>query len=71
MYDDCMGRYPPDHDDCNSMLFYPDWHGANKGCLDDGKLSVLLNIKLFVFVQYYLNPNSLSSSLQVGSLTTC
>jgi hypothetical protein len=37
MYDDCMGRYPPDHDDCNVMLFYPDWEGTNKGCIDDGK----------------------------------
>ncbi len=37
MYDICMGRYPPDQDDCNTMLFYPDWNGSNKGCLDDGK----------------------------------
>ena len=36
MYDTCMGRYPPDQDDCNMMLFYPDWNGSNKGCLDDG-----------------------------------
>mmetsp|Transcript_9303 Transcript_9303/g.18784 ORF Transcript_9303/g.18784 Transcript_9303/m.18784 type:complete len:188 (+) Transcript_9303:2-565(+) len=32
-----MGRYPPDHDDCNVMLYYPDWDGANEGCVDDGK----------------------------------
>jgi len=37
MYDSCMGRYPPDHDDCNTILYYPDWGGANKGCLNDGK----------------------------------
>ncbi|KAK1742774.1 DUF285 domain-containing protein [Skeletonema marinoi] len=37
LYDACMGRYPPDHDDCNVMLFYPDWDGSNKNCLDDGK----------------------------------
>jgi hypothetical protein len=37
LYDSCMGRYPPDHDDCNEMLFYPDWGGANQGCVDDGK----------------------------------
>lgn len=50
MYDDCMGRYPPDHDDCNTMLFYPDWQGANEGCLDDGKepYYMLSNHKLFL-----------------------
>jgi hypothetical protein len=32
-----MGRYPPDHDDCNVMLYYPDWNGANVGCIDDGQ----------------------------------
>jgi hypothetical protein len=37
LYDSCMGRYPPDHDDCNVMLFYPDWAGSNEGCIDDGK----------------------------------
>ena len=37
MYDACMGRYPPDHDDCNVMLFYPDWEGANIFCVSDGK----------------------------------
>ncbi len=37
LYDVCMGRYPPDHDDCNFMLFYPDWDGSNKGCIDDGQ----------------------------------
>jgi hypothetical protein len=36
-YDACMGRYPPDSDDCNVMLFYPDWEGGNQGCTDDGK----------------------------------
>lgn len=36
LYDDCMGRYPPDHDDCNVMLYYPDWEGTNKGCANDG-----------------------------------
>ena len=37
MYDACMGRYPPDHDDCNVMLYYPDWDGANKNCVDDSQ----------------------------------
>ena len=37
LYEDCLGRYPIDHDDCNVMLFYPDWEGTNKGCTDDGK----------------------------------
>jgi hypothetical protein len=37
MYDACMGRYPPDHDDCNVMLYYPDWNGSNQGCVGDGK----------------------------------
>ena len=43
-YQDCMGRYPPGQDGCNSssMLFYPDWHGANKGCADDGKYHALI-----------------------------
>ena len=40
-YDSCMGRYPPDHDDCNVMLYYPDWNGANKGCIDDGKQDIV------------------------------
>ena len=30
-------RYPPDADDCNEMLFYPDWAGSNEGCANDGK----------------------------------
>ena len=42
-YDVCMGRYPPDHDDCNVMLFYPDWEGANEGCTNDGKQSQSYN----------------------------
>ena len=29
-------RYPPDADDCNVMLFYPDWSGSNEGCANDG-----------------------------------
>ena len=37
MYDSCIGRYPPDHDDCNVMLYYPDWEGTNKNCVDDGQ----------------------------------
>ena len=37
MYDSCMGRYPPDLDDCNVMLYYPDLEGSNKGCVDDGQ----------------------------------
>ena len=43
-YDSCMGRYPPDHDDCNVMLYYPDWNGANKGCIDDGKTRYCSNL---------------------------
>ena len=47
-FDSCMGKsststsynYPPDADDCNVMLFYPDWSGANVDCLDDGKLGL-------------------------------
>ena len=37
LFDACMGRYPPDSDDCNVMLYYPDWEGANKGCINDGQ----------------------------------
>eukprot|EP00984_Skeletonema_dohrnii_P010172 scaffold3958_cov131-Skeletonema_dohrnii-CCMP3373.AAC.2 len=50
MYEDCMGRYPPDHDDCNSMLFYPDWNGSNKKCINDGKepYYMLSNHQLFL-----------------------
>jgi hypothetical protein len=40
LYDACMGRYPPD-DDCNVMLFYPDWNGSNEGCIDDGKYAYI------------------------------
>lgn len=36
-YDACMDRYPRDQDDCIVKLFYPDWNGSNKGCIDDGK----------------------------------
>ena len=35
MFDKCMGRYPPDNDDCITTLFYPDWNGSNEGCIDD------------------------------------
>ena len=37
LYETCIGRYPPDQDDCNRMLYYPDWEGSNKGCTDDGQ----------------------------------
>ena len=36
-YDSCIGRYSPGNDNCNMMLYYPDWNGANEGCIDDGK----------------------------------
>ena len=36
LYDECIGRYPRDADDCNKQLFYPDWNGSNEGCVDDG-----------------------------------
>ena len=36
-YDSCIGRYPPDRDECTVKLYYPDWNGANNGCTDDGK----------------------------------
>eukprot|EP00985_Skeletonema_marinoi_P026484 scaffold20550_cov232-Skeletonema_marinoi.AAC.1 len=29
LYKQCIGAYPPDADDCNLMLFYPDWNGAS------------------------------------------
>ena len=32
-----MGLYPPDFDDCNVGLWYPDWGGKNEGCNSDGK----------------------------------
>ena len=37
LFETCMGSYPPDHDDCNVMLYYPDWEGSNKGCINDGQ----------------------------------
>jgi hypothetical protein len=39
LYDACIGRYAPDHDDCITVtaLFYPDWNGSNEGCIDEGK----------------------------------
>ncbi|KAL7447635.1 hypothetical protein ACHAXS_000031, partial [Conticribra weissflogii] len=33
-YDLCMGKDP---NDSHSQLFYPDWEGTNRGCLNDGK----------------------------------
>jgi len=38
-YENCIGKYPPDADDCNIQLFYPDYapNGANEGCLNDGR----------------------------------
>ena len=44
-YDVCMGRYPPDHDDCNVMLWYPDWEGSNDGCTNNGKQKVIDNAR--------------------------
>jgi hypothetical protein len=50
-YDKCIGRYPPQNDDCTVKLYYPDWNGANEGCADDGQepLYMLSNAKLFLF----------------------
>eukprot|EP00984_Skeletonema_dohrnii_P023407 scaffold12503_cov128-Skeletonema_dohrnii-CCMP3373.AAC.4 len=36
LYKQCIGAWPPDADDCNLNLFYPDWSGANEKCVDDG-----------------------------------
>ena len=52
MYDACMGRYPTDHDDCNVMLYYPDWNGSNKGCLDDGKSACCFVFLLIMCIVY-------------------
>lgn len=37
MYPKCTGAHPPDADDCTVLLYYPDWNGANEGCIADGK----------------------------------
>ena len=38
-YDQCLFLHPPPAlQGCSDpLLFYPDWHGSNEGCLDDGK----------------------------------
>ena len=36
-YDQCLGKYPPTEGNCAQFLYYPDWHGSNEGCVDDGK----------------------------------
>jgi len=49
-YKQCIGAYPPDADDCNVMLFYPDWNGSNEGCVDEGQepLYMLGNAQYFL-----------------------
>ena len=37
LYQQCTGAYPPDADDCTVLLYYPDWNGANEGCVADGE----------------------------------
>ena len=51
LYENCLGLYPPDHDDCNEMLYYPDWGGKNTGCVNDGMEPhyMLVNHPYFLF----------------------
>ena len=32
-YKSCMQLYPPDHDDCNVMLWYPDFDWDGEFCV--------------------------------------
>lgn len=59
MYEDCMGFYPPDHDDCNKALFYPDWSGSNEGCLGDGTSA----FSMLVYFTYYIMHTTSACSL--------
>ncbi len=61
-YDVCMGRYPPDHDDCNVMLFYPDWEGRNEGCVHDGKQSFTSSMCMPVLVSVSITLCPLTSA---------
>ncbi len=53
-YQKCMRMAPPGQHGCNSgsTLFYPDWHGANRGCVDDGKYlaSTLFNANIYLLL---------------------
>ena len=51
LYKHCMGLYPPNQDNCNEMLFYPDWNGSNKGCLADAQEPYYMLIN----AEYYLS----------------
>ena len=46
-----MGLYPPDNDDCNVALWYPDWAGKNEGCKSDGNEPYYM----LVHKEYYLS----------------
>ncbi len=79
-YDKCMGRYPPDQDDCNVMLHYPDWNGANEGCASDGKQRLLLDLDLDIDIAcaqpHFSHTSSylfvfVSTNIQAKSRTTC
>ena len=60
-YDKCLGRYPPDSDDCVTFLYYPDWQGKNEGCIDDGTsmtnmfaFAFALSLRSFRYLHYFL-----------------
>ena len=83
-YDQCLGKYPPTDGNCEMLLFYPDWHGSNEGCLDDGKYFILLLrdclfmsvLKLFFFPllsshSYYTHTYLSILPMQAKSPCTC
>ena len=39
IYNACIGKYPQDST-CVKSAYYPDWHGSNDGCVDDGKYRI-------------------------------
>jgi len=51
-YDQCLfNHHPPALQGCSDpLLFYPDWHGSNERCLDDGEepLYMLQNKEYFL-----------------------
>lgn len=73
-YDKCVGKYPPDSDDCVRFLYYPDWQGNNEGCIDDGTSTTINSVCICLLSpyahRYAIIPSNVTSS-QDKSHPTC
>ena len=50
LYHKCIAKYPVTNvDDCVETLWYPDWDKSNKGCVDDGKRSIMTKNSLHFY----------------------